>query len=237
LLCTSISTASPLPANALRLYLVSFVDMLTVSVEGNLTPYVTSAFYQHGLLATTSIVASILGGSSKLAIAKLIDIWGRVEGFLAMLFIMVLGLVMKAACKNVETYAAAQTFYWTGHLGLIYVIDVVIADMTTLRNRMLMLTLNGTPTIASTFAGPKIAELFYTQSTFRWGFGACCIILVGVALPTAIVMLLNQRKAAKLGMLPEKSSGRTLLQSIKHYVVQFDGKCVPEFAGLMLTRP
>lgn len=198
--------------------------MLIVGVNTNLTPYVTSAFYQHGLLATTGIVASILGGSSKLAIAKLIDIWGRVEGFLVMLLIMVLGMILKAVCQNVETYAAAHTLYWTGHLGLIYVIDVVIADMTSLRNRMLMLTLNGTPTIASTFAGPKIAELFYNYSTFRWAYGAFCIILVGFALPAAVVMLLNQRKAAKMGMLPEKSQDQTRFEAVKHYVVQFDCK-------------
>lgn len=205
------------------LYLVSFVDMIIVSVQTNLNPYVTSAFSQHGLLATTSIVASILGGTSSLAMAKLIDIWGRVEGFLFALLLIVIGLIMKATCQNVATYAAAHTLYWTGHLNLIYVIDVVISDMTSLRNRMIMITLNGTPTIASTFAGPAIAELFYTQSNFRWAFGAFCIILVGFCLPTALVLLLNQRKAARLGVLSEKTHSRTWFQSVKHYFIEFDG--------------
>lgn len=197
--------------------------MLIVGVQTNLNPYVTSAFGQHGLLATTTIVASVLGGTSSLAMAKLIDIWGRVEGFLFALLLIVLGMIMKATCQNVATYAAAHTLYWTGHLNLIYVIDIVIADMTSLRNRMIMITLNGTPTIASTFAGPAIAELFYTESNFRWAFGAFCIILLGFCLPTALVLLLNQRKAAKLGMLPEKTHNRTWFQSVKHYFIEFDG--------------
>jgi len=219
---TSVWTKKTLIIMFVLLYLVSFVDMLIVGVQTNLNPYVTSAFSQHGLLATTSIVASILGGSSSLAMAKLIDIWGRTEGFMAMLLLVTIGLIMKATCQNVATYAAAHTLYWTGHLNLLYVIDVVIADMTSLRNRMLMLTLNGTPTIASTFAGPAIAELFHTQSNFRWAFGAFCIILLGFGLPTSLVLLLNQRKAAKFGMLPEKTHDRTPVQSIKHYVLEFD---------------
>jgi MFS family permease len=127
--------------------------------------------------------------------------------------------------------------YWVGHLNLLYVIDVTLADMTTLKNRMLMLTINGTPTIAATFAGPAIAELFYLHSTFRWGFGALLVILVGVTFPVALVMLYNERKANKLGVLPEKVSERTVYQSIKYYFIQFDGSyLVKLFMGEELTQ-
>lgn len=206
-----------------RLYLVSFVDMLLVSIQTNLNPYVTSSFGQHGLLATISIVSSILGGTSSFTIAKIIDIWGRMEGFLVMLLIIVVGLIMKATCENVETYAAAHTLYWVGHIGLLYVINIIIADMTSLRNRMIMITLTGTPTIATVFAGPAIAELFYNKSNFRWAFGAFCIILVAVSIPAVVIMFINQRKASRAGMLPEKTSTRTPLQSVKYYLVEFDG--------------
>ncbi len=91
--------------------------MLLQSVQSNLTPYVTSAFSSHGLLATTGIVSSVLGGVFKLTIAKIIDIWGRIQGFLAMVLLITIGMIMKATCQNVETYAAAQTLFWVGHLG------------------------------------------------------------------------------------------------------------------------
>ena len=45
-----------------------------------------------------------------------------------MAVLLVVGLVMKAACRNVETYAAAQTIYWLGHTGLGYTINVLLAD-------------------------------------------------------------------------------------------------------------
>ena len=81
---------------------------------GSLTPYVTSSFARHSLTATTSIMSSLIGGLIKLPLAKVIDIFGRPQGFFVMMWFMVIGLIMMATCKNVETYAAAQVFYWVG---------------------------------------------------------------------------------------------------------------------------
>ncbi|KAK1638528.1 major facilitator superfamily transporter [Colletotrichum phormii] len=204
------------------LYLVSFTDGLLQSVQSNLTPYVTSAFGQHGLLATTSIVSTILGGVSTLTIAKIIDIRGRAEGFAGMVFLVTIGMIMKATCQNVETYAAAQTIFWVGHLGLIYIITIVLSDMTSLRNRMTMIALNGTPTIATTFAGPEIAQLFYDKVNFRWAFGAFAIILIGFSVPVAVIFFFSEVKAKKTGLIPPKQKTRSTWESTKHYFIEFD---------------
>jgi MFS family permease len=85
-------------------------------MSGSLTPYVTSSFYQHSLTATTSIMSSLIGGLSKLTLAKILDIFGRPQGFLFMVVLLTIGLIMMAACQNVQTYAAAQVFYWVGYV-------------------------------------------------------------------------------------------------------------------------
>jgi hypothetical protein len=59
-------------------------------------------------------MSSIIGGLVQLPLAKILDIWGRPQGYALMAFSLTMGLVMMAACKNVETYAAAQVFYWVG---------------------------------------------------------------------------------------------------------------------------
>lgn len=79
-----------------------------------LQPYVTSSFQLHSLTSATTIMSSIIGGLSKLPLAKILDIWGRPQGFALMVFFLTIGLIMMAACQNVETYAAAQVFYWVG---------------------------------------------------------------------------------------------------------------------------
>lgn len=194
------------------------------SVQDALSPYVTSYFSKHGLLANLNIPSRIIGGVVLFPVSKIIDFRGRTEGFIGSVFLIVVGMVMKAACQNVETYVAAQVFYWVGKAALGFVLDVFVADITTLRNRTIILTLNSTPILVTTFAGPEIAQLFYTYSNFRWAFGAWAIILLGFAVPIIAILFFQERKAAKAGIV-RKESGRTLVQSANYYFMHFDGSC------------
>ncbi|KAF5000604.1 hypothetical protein FGRMN_1636 [Fusarium graminum] len=200
--------------DGVNLYLVNFVDTLLQTIHASLVLYVTSSFSQHGLLDITSVFESIIAGISKLAIAKIIDIRGRNEGFLLMILIIIIGMILKAVCRNVETYAAGHTFYWVGYVGLSYIVNVVLSDMTSLHNRMII--------------GPKIAELFQEHSTYRWAFGSFCIILVFFAIPVSAIFMYYEIKAKKLGYLPEKSQ-RSVWGSTKFYFVELD------VVGMFLT--
>ena len=89
-----------------------------------------------------------------------------------------------------------------------------------------MFGLNQTPFIATVFAGPPIAQLFYTNSTFRWAFGCFSIVIPAVATPVAGVFLYNNYRAKKTGLAPPRiASGRTPLQAVYHYAREFDGMC------------
>lgn len=96
------------------IWIIYFVDAMQQTTTGSLTAYVTSSFNEHSLTAATSIMSSIIGGLFQLPLAKVLDIWGRPQGFAFMVLILTIGLVMMAACNNVQTYAAAQVFYWVG---------------------------------------------------------------------------------------------------------------------------
>lgn len=173
-------------------------------------------------MSIVGVISSIAAGSSKLAIAKIIDIRGRCEGYIYMIILILVGILMKATCQNIETYVAGQTFYWVGHLGLTYIIDVLVSDMTTLRNRMIVWGLLMSPRIASIFSGGKIGELFYKYSSFRWAFGTFMILIFFLSIPVVATLTYYDRKARQLGVLPEKTK-RSLWQSIKYYLVEFDG--------------
>lgn len=207
-----------------RLYLISFVDYLQNAIDAALNPYITSSFGRHGLLNIGSILSSIIGAVAPLPLAKVIDIWGRVEGFVFMLTICVIGMILKATCKSVEEYVAAHVLYWTGHIGMLYVMEVMISDMTSLKNRMILIGINGTPRIASTFAGPAIAELFLNNLNFRWAFGAFAIIIVGCSLPAIALMVFMSQKAKREGLIQPRlrNKERAWYQSIQYYFIQFD---------------
>lgn len=138
-------------------------------------------------------------------------------------------MIIKAVCPNVEAYAAAHTLFWVGHIGLGYIVSVFLADMTTLKRRMVIFGINATPSIATTFAGPAIAEQFLDHSTWRWAFGAFCIIMPAVSVPVIVSFVLNRQKAKRLGVVTKRNSGRTWFESIKYYVREFDGMSALSF--------
>jgi len=176
------------------------------------------------LLTVGNVMSTALAGCIPLATSKVIDVWGRVEGFFLMLIIVVVGMALKAGCRNMETYIAGHVLYWAGHIGVLYVTDVMAADITTLKNRMIIFTINGTPRIASTFAGPEIGDLFWYGPNWRWAFGAFIIIFTGCCLPALCIMMYMYRKANNAGLIHKQRSNRTALQSIWFYFVQFDCK-------------
>lgn len=209
-------------------------------MDYSLSLYVVSSFQKHGLLNIGGVLSTIIGACTPLALAKILDIWGRVEGFLFMLLVSCIGMVMKAVSKNVQTYVAAHVLYWVGHIGIRYVIGVIIADMTSLKNRMIFIGFSNTPRIAGAFAGPVIAELFYKYSTFRWAFGAFTILLIGSSIPAMGLMMAMYRKAIKEGAIEKRQpSGRTVIQSLKHYFIEFDmfGIFILMWALSLITLP
>lgn len=205
------------------IWIIYFVDTMQQGMTNSLSPYVTSSFYQHSLTATTSIMSSIIGGLFKLPLAKILDIWGRPQGLAAMTFLLTIGLIMMAGCRNVETYAAAQVFYWVGYNGLTYTLSIFIADTSSLRNRSFMFAYASSPYIITTWVGGPLATSFLKSSGgFRWGFGTFAIVTPIMISPLILLFAWNTRKAKKLGLIPKRDSGRTWLQSLKYYAIEFD---------------
>ncbi|KAF1942370.1 siderophore iron transporter mirB [Clathrospora elynae] len=202
--------------------LISFINSLQQQASFSWTPYVTSMFKEHGLTAITGVVANIVGGVSRLPLAKLIDLVGRPQGFLVCLVCVVLSLVLMADSPNVQSYAAAQTFYWSGMNGIDYVFSVFIADTSLLQNRLIWNAFQGAPYICNTFAGPLLGDAFEHHSTWRWGFGIFAIITPIVSLPFLGVFWMMGRRAKNLGVVEREKSNRTFPQSVRHWFVEFD---------------
>ncbi|KIY02720.1 uncharacterized protein Z520_01185 [Fonsecaea multimorphosa CBS 102226] len=213
------------------MFLLYFVNAMQSSILYNLVPFATSAFETHSLLTVIYIVSNSMSAAIYIPLAKMLDIWGRAEGFLLMVAFSTLGLILMASCSGLSTFCAAQVFYSIGFGGLIYSVDVITADASKLKNRGLAYAFTSSPYMITAFAGPKASDDFYYHISWRWGFGTFAIILPFVAAPLYVILKLNLRKAAKQGLLVRESSGRTLSQNIWHYVQEFDAPGVFLFAA------
>lgn len=105
-----------------------------------------------------------------------------------------------------------------------YCVDVITADASQLKNRGLAYAFTSSPYMITAFAGAKASEDFYYKISWRWGFGCFAIIFPIVAAPLYVMLKVNLKKAEKRGLLITDNSGRTLLQSVWYYAIEFDGR-------------
>lgn len=188
-------------------------------------PYATSEWASHSLLTVVAIVADSMTSAVYIPMAKVLNVWGRAEGFLLMVTFATIGLILTAASHNLATFCAAQVFYSVGFGGMIYTVGVLAADASNLRNRGLTFAFTSSPYMITAFAGSKAAEAFLLNvKNWRWGFGCFAIILPVVTFPLYLVLKINLRKAVKQGIVKHEKSGRTIPQKIWYFFREFDSE-------------
>ncbi|KAI8281181.1 hypothetical protein K4K56_011882 [Colletotrichum sp. SAR 10_98] len=211
-------------------YIGIMLMAFTTSLEGQVTlpllVYVTSSFRQHSLVSTVSVVQGVINGrylclvslplspassDSHIAVvkppmAKIADVFGRLEAFTLSVFLFVLGYIQMSASTNVQTFASAQIFYSAGSTGMLILQQIFIADTSDLSNRALFSTLPDIPYLFTTWMGPPIAKSIYESSgDWRWGYAMWTIILPVAFLPLALLLFLNGQRARALNLAPQGS--------------------------------
>ncbi|KAF2021612.1 siderophore iron transporter [Aaosphaeria arxii CBS 175.79] len=232
---TQVWTKSHLIAAYVMMWIITFVDYAQGGTSGNLTPYVTSAFEQHSLTSYTYVMSGVIGGVLKLPLAKILDIFGRPQGYALSVGLIVLGLIMMAACNNVQTFAAAQIFYSIGSNGLSYTLSIFAADTSHLKNRGFMYGFISSPYLITMWISGPIADAFLKGPGWRWSFGMWAIVTTVVCAPLYILFTINYKKAIKAGIIVPVKSSRTFKESVRYYIVEFDaGGLFLLLAGLVL---
>ncbi|KAK2606017.1 hypothetical protein QQS21_003534 [Conoideocrella luteorostrata] len=209
------------------IWFIYFVKSIEEVVVFSMDPFVTSSFNKHSITPAIDVVAIIIGGLSYIPLAKILDTWGRPQGLALTVWIWVIGLIMMAACNNVETFAAAKVFNTVGSQGVSYCVTIFIADTSSLLNRPLMLAFATSPYIVTTWIGGPVTEAVLAGPGWRWGFGIWTIITPVVILPLSILFLYNDRKAVKAGLI-ERHTGWITLQDLWDYIIAID------FVGILL---
>ncbi|CAM1509773.1 Fc.00g001080.m01.CDS01 [Cosmosporella sp. VM-42] len=208
----------------IMIWLTYFVEGVLSGTTGILTPYVTSAFAMHSLTPTVGILSSIIGGVTNLTLAKILDVFGRPQGYLFCILLATIGLIMMTACNGVQAFAGAQVFMTVGNNGIQYSLAVFVADTSSLRNRGLMQAIVTSPNLITCWLAGPISSRFLNGLGWRWAFGMFTILVPSITLPLFNLLKSNHLKARKLGLIPESDckSDRTTLQSFLYYCRQFD---------------
>lgn len=103
-----------------------------------------------------------------------------------------------------------------------YILSVLLADTSQLKNRGLIFAYIASPYLITTFTSGYFAQAMLNGPGWRWAFGIFSILHPVLNLPLIVLLMYYQRKASKAGIVPIRNSGRTLLQSLKFYAVECD---------------
>ena len=206
-----------------RIWVCYFMLSFHEYIGSNVLYYAYANFNSAPQVTTAMILATIIGGVLKLPIGKMLGLWGRAEGLLVFLIVYIIGMILLASCTGPNSFAAGYVLYWVCFDAIYLILEIFIADTSGMRNRAFAFGFSTTPYICTAFTGPLAASSFLKTGGWRWAYGAFCIIQPVAFAPLIITFKYYETKARKQGILIKKPSGRTLLQSIVHYIHEFDG--------------
>ncbi|WWC85163.1 uncharacterized protein L201_000020 [Kwoniella dendrophila CBS 6074] len=189
--------------------LISCAYALSSQTTYYYVPFATSAFGEHTVLGTISVITAIMAGVAKPFIAKLADLWSRPFAIAVGVVFYTIGYIVVAASKNVEDVAAGQVIYTLGDTALQFVQTILLGDITSLQYRGLVNGLVSLPYIPFAFVAGNIAEglkVYTSTDGWRWGFGMFCIIIPATVTPAVLILFWADYRAKKVGALSLASS-------------------------------
>ncbi|KEP44899.1 drug:H+ antiporter [Rhizoctonia solani 123E] len=192
------------------------------SLDGTTTwtylAFAGSAFNDHSLIATVQVAQSIIVACGKPFIAKLADTISRPVAYCLVVFFYVLGYIIIASAQSIATVAGGIVIYAVGYTGLQLLLQIIIADITTLKWRGLSSGLVSTPFIINAFAGSEVSARVMAPGGpgWRWGYGMFAILVPATIIPLILTLGWAQHKAESQGLVePGPKNSATGIRKIK----------------------
>jgi MFS transporter, SIT family, siderophore-iron:H+ symporter len=182
-------------------FLVAYAYGLDGTLRYTYQPYAVADFESHSLLTTVGVLRSVIAAAAQPTAAKIADVFGRMELVCLSVFFYILGTIVEAVSQNVPAFSAGAVIYQIGYTMIILLVEVIIADTTSTRSRLLFSYIPALPFIINTWASGNIAQEILAATTWRWGIGMWCIIYTVCALPLIITLWVVGRRARKAGVL------------------------------------
>ncbi|SPN97767.1 probable SIT1 - Transporter of the bacterial siderophore ferrioxamine B [Cephalotrichum gorgonifer] len=200
------------------IFLVAYVYGLDGTLRYTYQPYATASFDNHSLLATVNVVRAVIAAAAQPTSARIADIFGRVELICVSVLFYVIGTIIEASSTNMETFIAGALIYQIGYTMIMLLVEVLIADITSTRARLLFSYIPALPFIINTWVSGNISAAVLGATTWEWGIGMWAIIYTVFSLPLIVSLSIVGRRAKNRGLLKDyRSEFQTL--GLKEFLV------------------
>ncbi|KAG7661808.1 uncharacterized protein J8A68_004664 [[Candida] subhashii] len=189
-------------------FLVSYCYVLDGILRRNLQAYATSSYAQHSLLTTITVIRSVVVGASQPAYARISDRYGRFELALVAVMFYTIGTVVQSQAYTIHRYAGGTVLYSLGVRGILFMLQIILADFSTLNWRLAASFIPSLPHIINTWVSGDIMEQVLTKYSWQWGIGMWAFILPCSCIPLAVcytIMLIKTMKTPAWKELNEES--------------------------------
>lgn len=78
---------------------------------------------------------------------------------------------MEATATGIPQFSGGALLYQFGYTGIVLLLEILIADTTSLRNRLLASFIPGAPFIINTWVGGNLVDSVIGTTTWQWGVG------------------------------------------------------------------
>ncbi|GJC78272.1 siderophore iron transporter 1 [Colletotrichum liriopes] len=202
-------------------FLVAYAYGLDGTLRYAYQPTATNSYATHSLLATVNVLRSVIAAAAQPTSAKIADVFGRVELICVSVVFYVVGTIVETCATEVKAFAAGAVIYQVGYTMIMLLVEVIIADITSTRARLLFSYIPALPFIINTWVSGNISALVLANSTWQWGIGMWCIIYPVCALPLIISLSIVGRRARRQGLLDSYASPFRMLGPKKFLVELF----------------
>lgn len=158
----------------------------TTRVVANLA---TDSYKTHSLLSTVKVINAVAGAAANPVLARLSDVFGRLEILIVSILFYVVGTVIQSQAWNVERFAAGGVFSTVGSCGILLTIEVSMADFSTLKWRMLISHAPVAQFIINLWVSGYITLGLTKHHSWNYAYGIWAFIVPLCVLPLFLCLL------------------------------------------------
>lgn len=153
------------------------IPIIAKQLDGTtLESFWASIAYMLGVAVTQPLFASVS------------DVLGRKGPLYFSIFLFAVGSILFAVAQDMTTVIAGRVIQGLGGGGLDVLQEIIVVDMTTLKERPLYLALMAIPTATGSILGPVIGALLSEYASWRW-IGWINLPFLAMAFPLAFFFL------------------------------------------------
>lgn len=190
----------------LGVFLIAYAYTLDGQTRYTYQTYATSSFDLHSYLATIGVVRAVIAAAAQPTAAKIADVFGRFELVLVSIVFYIVGTIVESAADGLATFCAGAVLYQIGYTCVILLVEVIIADTTSMRARVFFSYIPASPFIINTWVSGNVTQSTLGATTWRWGIGMWCILYPVCSIPLLSALWWTGHKAKTSGRLDSYKS-------------------------------